>query len=50
MVEGSGSNLSTETLVRHIDAWGFESNVNESKLYDALKIVQRIRLPKTLIC
>ena len=50
MVEGSGSNLSTETLVRHIDAWGFESNVNESKLYDALKIVQRIRVPKTLIC
>ena len=49
MVEGSGSNLSTETLVRHIDAWGFESNVNESKLYDALKIVQRIRVPKTLI-
>jgi|TARA_R100001463_G_scaffold90909_2_gene145550 hydroxymethylglutaryl-CoA lyase len=43
MVEGSGSNLSTETLVRHLNAWGFESGIDENRLDDALKIVRKIK-------
>ena len=43
MVEGSGANLSTETLVRHLDAWGFESGIDENKLDDTLRIVRRIK-------
>jgi|TARA_R100001463_G_scaffold26929_1_gene62648 isopropylmalate/homocitrate/citramalate synthase len=43
MVEGSGANLSTETLVRHLDAWGFESGIEENKLDDTLRIVRRIK-------
>ena len=43
MVEGSGANLSTETLVRHLDAWGFESGIDENKLDETLRIVRRIK-------
>jgi len=50
MVEGSGSNLSTEVLVRHIDAWGFDSGIDENKLDHALRIVKRIKEPEILVC
>lgn len=33
--EGSGANLSTGTLVRHLHAWGFETGVDESTLRSA---------------
>ena len=37
--EGSGANLSTSTLVRHLHAWGFETGVDEKKLIAAEKFV-----------
>lgn len=43
MVEGSGANLSTETLVRHLDAWGFDCGIDENKLDETLRIVRRIK-------
>tara|TARA_R110002051_G_scaffold322039_1_gene411421 strand:+ start:7002 stop:7832 length:831 start_codon:yes stop_codon:yes gene_type:complete len=42
--EGSGANLSTETLVRHLKVWGIECNVDEKKLQHALKITREIKL------
>ena len=41
--EESGANLSTETLVRHLTAWGVHCGVEEESLNKALKIVRRIR-------
>lgn len=37
--DGSGANLSTSTLVRHLHAWGFETGVDEKKLIAAEKFV-----------
>ena len=42
-VEESGANLSTETLVRHLNAWGFDCGITEKKLRPALKIVREIK-------
>jgi len=42
-VKESGANLSTETLVRHLNAWGFNCGVTEKKLRPALKIVREIK-------
>ena len=41
--EGSGANLATETLVRHLKAWGVNCNIDESKLSKALQIAQHIK-------
>ena len=42
-VKESGANLSTETLVRHLNAWGFDCGITEHKLKPALKIVREIK-------
>ena len=42
-VKESGANLSTETLVRHLKAWGFECGIDEDKLKPALNIVKKIK-------
>ena len=42
-VKESGANLSTETLVRHLEAWGFDCGIKEQKLKTALKIVKEIK-------
>jgi hydroxymethylglutaryl-CoA lyase len=42
-VEESGANLSTETLVRHLEVWGFDCGFKENKLKPALKIVKEIK-------
>ena len=42
-VKESGANLSTETLVRHLNAWGFDCGITEKKLRPALKIVREIK-------
>ena len=42
-VKESGANLSTEVLVRHLQAWGFDCGVKENKLKPALKIVKEIK-------
>jgi len=42
-VEESGANLSTETLVRHLNAWGFDCGIKELNLKPALKIVKEIK-------
>ena len=42
-VKESGANLSTEVLVRHLDAWGFKCGITEHKLKPALKIVREIK-------
>lgn len=41
--ENSGANLATETLVRHLNVWGFDCGLTEDDLKPALKIVQSIR-------
>lgn len=41
--EGSGANLSTETLVRHLYAWGFEVGVDLKKLKLASSIANDIK-------
>lgn len=43
---GSGANLSTETLVRHLIAWGFDCGVTEEALIPASKIAKKIALKK----
>lgn len=40
--EGSGANISTETLVRHLHAWDFETDIDESKLEKAGRVAYRI--------
>jgi len=42
--ENSGSNLSTETLVRHLNAWGFDCGLVESDLQVASVIASRLLL------
>mgnify|MGYP003121946288 FL=1 len=42
-VQESGANLSTETLVRHLNVWGFDCGITEQKLQPALKIVREIK-------
>ena len=42
-VEDSGANLATETLVRHLKAWGVHCDVDEDKLQQALKITRKIK-------
>ena len=40
--EGSGANISTETLVRHLHAWDFETDIDEYKLEKAGRVAYRI--------
>ena len=40
--EGSGANISTETLVRHLHAWDFETDIDESKLEKAGRVAYNI--------
>ena len=40
--EGSGANISTETLVRHLHAWDFETDIDEYKLEEAGRVAYRI--------
>ena len=42
--ENSGGNLATETLVRHLSAWGFDCGVSEENLRVASVIATRIVL------
>jgi len=42
--ENSGSNLSTETLVRHLNAWGFDCGLVENDLQVASVIASRLLL------
>ena len=46
--ENSGANLSTETLVKHLIAWGFQTDVNLQKLNIASEIANRIRHDEVL--
>ena len=48
-VEESGANLSTEVLVRHLQAWGFDCGVKENKLKPALKIVKEIKYLQNIL-
>ena len=47
MVKNSGANLSTETLVKHLDAWGLETGIKN--LTASLKIVKRIKQEPLLL-
>ena len=40
--ENSGSNIATETLVRHFKAWGLDCDINEADLEPAMVIAQKI--------
>jgi hydroxymethylglutaryl-CoA lyase len=40
--EGSGANLSTQTLVRHLNAWGFDCGLQEEDLADAARIARAL--------
>jgi len=40
--DGSGANLSTQTLVRHLNAWGFDCGIQESDLADAARIARAL--------
>jgi len=42
--ENSGANLSTETLVTHLHAWGFTTGVDEEALKAASRIAEQITL------
>ena len=42
--ENSGANISTESLVRHLSAWGFHSGVDKVALNRAVKIAEKIKL------
>ena len=43
----SGANLSTETLVAHLHAWGFTTGVDEKALKAASRIAEQIKLSET---
>jgi len=43
--EGSGANLSTETLVRHLDAWGFEHGIDKRGLEAARRLAHGLKFP-----
>jgi len=42
--DNSGANLSTETLVTHLHAWGFTTGVDEEALKAASRIAEKIKL------
>ncbi len=42
--ENSGGNIATETLVRHLNAWGFDCGLTEDDLQVASVIATRILL------
>ena len=44
----SGANLSTETLVAHLHAWGFTTGVDEEALKAASRIAEQIKLSETV--
>ena len=44
-IETSGANLSTMTLVKHLEAWGFEHGVDIERLRQAEHLAQQIRHP-----
>ena len=44
----SGANLSTETLVAHLHAWGFTTGVDEEALKEASRIAEQIKLSETV--
>ncbi len=46
-VDNSGANLSTETLVLHLNVWGFETGVTLDALKKASKIARQIKLNET---
>ena len=41
--KGSGANLSTETLVRHLNSWGIDCGLSEESLNKAIKIAWNIK-------
>ena len=41
--EGSGANLATETLVRHLHAWGFETGIDERGLQAAKQLAFHLK-------
>lgn len=43
--EGSGANLSTSTLVRHLRAWGFDTGIDERGLAAAESLALKMRHP-----
>ncbi len=45
--DNSGANLSTETLVSHLHAWGFTTGVDEEALKAASRIAMQIKKPIT---
>jgi hydroxymethylglutaryl-CoA lyase len=42
-VDNASGNLATETLVRHLNVWGFDCGVKEKDLKEALQIVRRLK-------
>ena len=42
-VDNASGNLSTETLVRHLNVWGFDCGVKEEDLKEALQIVRKLK-------
>jgi isopropylmalate/homocitrate/citramalate synthase len=46
--DNSGANLSTETLVTHLHAWGFTTGVDEEALKTASRIAEQIKLSETV--
>ena len=46
--DNSGANLSTETLVAHLHAWGFTTGVDEEALKAASRIAEQIKLSETV--
>lgn len=45
-VEGSGANLSTETLAESLNAWGFEIGIDLEKLQKSSRIAEKIKIKK----
>ena len=45
--EGSGANINTATLVRHLHAWGFQTGVDEERLRLAERLAERISISLT---
>lgn len=43
--EDGGANLSTETLVRHLNAWGFDCGTTEDNLKEASRLAYQISNP-----
>lgn len=41
--KGSGANLATETLVRHLNSWGIDCGLSEESLNKAIKIAWNIK-------